>query len=44
MFDEEAEIEQTCYSGVAGGGGVPSYLLQENDDFLLQENDDKIIL
>jgi len=42
MFDEESEIEQTC--SVANRGGIPSYLLQEDDFFILQEDDSKIIL
>ena len=39
MFDEEAEIEQTCYSGIAGGGGVATYYeLREDGGNELEED------
>ena len=39
MFDEEAEIEQTCYSGIAGGGGVVTYYeLREDGGNELEED------
>ena len=39
MFDDEAEIEQTCYSGTKSGGGVATYYeLREDGGNELEED------
>jgi len=44
MFDDEAEIEQTCYSGIAGGGGVATYyeLREDGGRELLEDNSNEL--
>ena len=44
MFDDEAEIEQTCYSGTKSGGGVVTYyeLREDGGKELLEDNSNEL--
>lgn len=42
MFEEESEIEQTCYNANRGGGGSSSYFeLLDSGDYELLDSGDK---